>query len=189
MRLFVAIGLPDNWKELLAEPEKKIGWLGKGVKWVEPLGMHLTLKFLGEVDEHVLPSIENGLAAACRWIAPFPMRISGTGTFPSRSRPRVYWAGLEAPGELMELQRRVDEQMISLGFDKEENKFQPHLTLARIKDPIGKDRMTDAVLNFKIEGAPTTVTEVLLMQSHLTSEGPHYEAIRRFPLEGSATPR
>jgi RNA 2',3'-cyclic 3'-phosphodiesterase len=186
MRLFIAIGLPESWKEILAEPQKHIGWLGRGVRWVEPRGMHLTLVFLGEVEDSQLPAIENCLETACRECAPFSMRLKGTGTFPNPKRPRVYWAGIDAPRTLLDLQARIEACTVALGFEKEEREFRPHLTLARIKEPIGKDRMTDALLKFKLESEPLAVSEVLLMQSHLSSDGATYEALRRFPLTGSA---
>jgi len=184
MRLFIAIALPESWKQILAEPESKIGWLGGGVKWVEPRGMHLTLRFLGEVSETDLPALEAAIRSAVEGCPQFQMRIHGTGVFPNPRKPRVYWAGLEAPQGLMDMQARIEKQMQSLGFEKEENPFRPHLTLARIKDPMRKERMTDAILNFRLESDPISLTEVLLMQSHLSREGAHYEAIRRFPLSG-----
>lgn len=184
MRLFIAIDLPSEWKRLLAQPEESIGWLGRGVKWVEPRGMHLTLKFLGEVDEKTLPDIRNGIAAACRGTDSFKIRLRGTGVFPNPKRPRVYWVGIEGASALLDLQKRIDSGMQGLGFPAEEHPFQPHLTLARIKEPIGKQRMTDALLAYKIESEPGMIREVLLMQSHLSRDGAHYEAIWRCPLGG-----
>jgi RNA 2',3'-cyclic 3'-phosphodiesterase len=183
MRLFIAIGLPEDWKQILAQPEASIGWLGRGVKWVEPRGMHLTLKFLGEVEPPQLTDITDGIRDACTGISQFSMNIHGTGAFPNAKRPRVYWAGLVAPSGLLELQKRIENAMQDLGFAAEEHPFRPHLTLARIKESVGKDRMTDALLNFRLESEPIIVSEVLLMQSHLSPGGARYEAIGRFPLD------
>jgi 2'-5' RNA ligase len=180
--LFIAIGLPDSWRRILALPEASIGWLGRGVNWVEPRGVHLTLKFLGEVEERVLPSIHTGITIACKTAPQFSLQIRGTGVFPNPKRPRVYWAGLIAPKTLADLQASIEREMQALGFEPEEHPFSPHLTLARIKDPVGKERMTDALLNFKLESEPIQVTEVLLMRSHLSREGARYEAVGRFSL-------
>jgi 2'-5' RNA ligase len=188
MRLFIAIDLPDDWRRILSEPEQSIGWLGRGVKWVEPRGMHLTLKFLGEVDEKLLPGIHTGTIAACSDAAPFTIRLRGTGVFPNAKRPRVYWAGIEGPSSLLQLQARVDSEMQRLGFPAEEREFRPHLTLARIKEPIGKQRMTDALLSYSLESEPAEVRELLLIRSHLSSEGARYEAIWRCALGGDAPP-
>jgi 2'-5' RNA ligase len=183
MRLFIAIDLPEAWKQILALPEASIGWLGHGVKWVEPRGMHLTLKFLGDVEESQLAAVKAGITRACKGCTAFPMQIHGTGAFPNNRRPRVYWAGLVSPPTLMELQSRLESEMQVLGFPRDEHSFRPHLTLARIKEPIGKDRMTEALLNFRLEGDPIQVSEVLLMQSHLFPGGARYEAVGRFSLE------
>jgi RNA 2',3'-cyclic 3'-phosphodiesterase len=185
VRLFVAIGLPESWKQILAEPAEKIGWLGRGVKWVEPRGMHLTLRFLGEVEDRQLSELQDRLHRAAHAAQPFSMRIHGTGTFPNPKRPRIYWAGLEAGPALMDLQARIEDEMQTMGFEAEEQRFHPHLTLARIKDPIGKQRMTDALLSYRLESEPITVHQILLMRSHLSSEGAHYEPIQIHALGAS----
>jgi len=149
--------------------------------------MHLTLKFLGETDEQILPKLEPALVEACNGVTVFNMKISGTGVFPNAKRPRIYWAGIEAPPNLLALQSRIDLAMQSFGFEKDDHPFRPHLTLARIKDPNGKARMTDALLSFGLESEPVTVSEVLLMRSHLSAEGARYEALRHFPLAETAT--
>jgi 2'-5' RNA ligase len=182
MRLFLAIGLPDDWKLLLAQPEASIGWLGRGVKWVNPTSMHLTLRFLGEVEDHEIPMVVKRVEPICRRFAPIEMRIHGTGVFPNVKWPRVYWAGLIVPKALLDMQHEIEEAMEDLDFEPEVQAFQPHLTLARIKEPSGKDRMTSALLNFRLDSAPITVTEVLLMRSHLSSSGAHYEPVHRFSL-------
>jgi len=177
MRLFIAVNLPESWKDTLAKPREAIEWLGRGVKWVEPRGMHLTLKFLGEVEEGLLEEIEAGIDRAAEGIRPFEMRISGTGVFPNRKRPRVYWAGIQAPSPLLVLQSTLEKEMEALGFEPEEREFKPHLTLARIKEPRGKERMTDAVLSFRLDGEPMVVDRVSLMRSHLSSAGARYEEL------------
>jgi 2'-5' RNA ligase len=185
MRLFIAIGLPEDWKKTLALPEASIGWLGRGVKWVEPRGMHLTLRFLGEVEDHELPSIIEAVDRICRRVPAFSMRIHGTGVFPNPKRPRVYWAGVDAPKSLITMQQEIEDAMQDLDFEPESQAFKPHLTLARIKEPIGKDRMTEALLSFRLDCDPITVSEVLLMRSHLSADGARYEAIHRFSLSQS----
>jgi RNA 2',3'-cyclic 3'-phosphodiesterase len=182
MRLFIAISLPDDWKQILTQAEASIGWLGHGVRWVEPHGMHLTLRFLGEVTEAQLPAVTSSITDACHGIVPFAMRIKGTGVFPHAKKPRIYWAGLEAPAVLLDLQTRIEERMTNLGYEPDANPFRPHLTLARIKDPMGKQRMTDALLDYKMESAPVMVSEILLIRSHLSSDGARYETLHRFPL-------
>ena len=182
MRLFVAIDMPDEWRALLAKPQESIGWLGKGIKWVDPTSTHLTLKFLGETPPNLLDEIKLRLAESCARFPAFTMRIRGTGVFPAPKKPRIYWVGIDAPSKLLELQADIEREMESLGYEKELREFSPHLTIARIKDPMGKQRMTDALLSYKIESAPVRVTETVLMRSHLSEDGAKYEPLAHFPL-------
>lgn len=182
MRLFIAILLPDEWRASLSEVQKKIGWLGKGIKWVEPENLHLTLKFLGETPASLLPQIEEAIRNACQECEPFDMQISGTGTFPDSRRPKVYWAGLKAPRSLIHLQTRIAGSMHALGFEDDGKSFVPHLTIARIKEPIGKERMTQAVLAYKLSSAPFRAASVSLMESMLKQEGPVYREVQRVSL-------
>ncbi len=183
MRLFIAIDLPEGWRELLAKPQQSIGWLGHGVKWVDPKSTHLTLKFLGETAPNLLEEVKVRAAESVAQFPAFTMRMRGTGVFPEPKKPRVYWAGIEAPQTLLDLQVNLEQAMEELGFEPEQRAFSPHLTLARIKDPMGKQRMTEALLNFKLESEPAQVTEAVLMRSHLSEDGAHYEALARFPLK------
>ncbi len=182
MRLFVAIDVPSEWKRLLGEVQSSIGWLGKGVKWVSAETMHLTLKFIGETDESVLPALTRTLNECGHRFDPFVMQLRGTGVFPNRNKPRVFWAGLKTDGTLMDLQQSIDDKTAELGFESDANPFKPHLTLARIKEPIGKERITDAFLNYKIESEPITVNRVALVRSFLQPDGARYEEVGEFHL-------
>jgi RNA 2',3'-cyclic 3'-phosphodiesterase len=182
MRLFIAIDLPESWRELLAKPQESIGWLGRGVKWVDPKSTHLTLKFLGEVAPNLLDPVKLAAARACEQFPAFTICMKGTGVFPDPKRPRIYWAGVQAPETLLGLQAEIEREMEELGFEHEERKFNPHLTIARIKEPAGKQRMTEALLSFKMESEPVEVKETLLIRSHLSEDGARYEPLAYFPL-------
>jgi 2'-5' RNA ligase len=183
MRLFIAIDLPEDWKDRLAQLQSSIEWLGRGISWARPQGMHLTLKFLGEVPEEQLGDITAGMERACKGTAPFEMRMKGTGCFPNSKRPRVYWAGLHGGETLLTLQKRIEDETERLGFPKEERDFTPHLTIARIKDPMGKERMTRALLDYELETDSVQVREVLLMQSILKPTGAEYRPQSRTELK------
>jgi 2'-5' RNA ligase len=185
MRLFLAINLPDEWKTLLQQPQEAIGWLGHGVRWVDPQGIHLTLKFLGDVDDEQLPVINDLLSKITANYSTIKLVISGTGVFPMVKRPRVFWAKVKAPDVLAELQSELESALTPLGFPVEDREFQPHLTLARIRDPIGKKRITGAFLKFKLSSDPFLVDRVSLIRSHLSREGAQYEEISAYPLAQS----
>lgn len=174
--------LPDEWQAILKEPQTKIGWLGRGIKWVEPENLHLTLKFLGETPDALVPQIKQALGECATTVEPFKIAIQGVGCFPNKQRPRAYWAGLSGSKPLVTLQNAIAERMDDLGFEPEEKAFVPHLTVARIKEPIGKERMTQAFLNFEMRSESHLVTTVSLVQSTLRQEGPIYTVLHDFPL-------
>jgi len=174
--------LPDEWQAILRQPQEKIGWLGRGVKWVEPENLHLTLKFLGDTPDTLVQEVEDAIYESCQGIEPFKMAIQGVGCFPTKQRPRAYWAGLTKSKSLETLQTNIAERIEALGFEPEEKKFVPHLTVARIKEPIGKERMTQAFLNFELRSAPFVVDRVSLVQSTLRQEGPIYTVLKDYSL-------
>lgn len=174
--------LPEEWQKILKEPEQKIGWLGRGVKWVEPENLHLTLRFLGDTPESLLPQVEDAISESCVGIAPFKLAIQGAGCFPNKQRPRSFWAGLSNSKSLEILHEEIASRMNELGFEPDEKKFVPHLTVARIKEPIGKERITKAFLSFDLRSAPYQVDHVTLVESSLRQEGPTYTVLKDFVL-------
>jgi len=183
MRLFVAIDLPSNIKKKLANIQARLKEANAGVRFVSPEGIHLTLKFLGEVAEDRVGKVIEALAENVPRISPFNLKVEGLGAFPSISRPRVVWAGVKAPDELLTLAEEIEKAMVKLGFPKEERDFSPHLTLCRIKSPQGIDRLIKIVMEEKdISLGEFTADGYFLIQSILRPEGARYIKIRRFNL-------
>jgi 2'-5' RNA ligase len=133
MRLFLAINLPTDVRETLWEVAAPLRTARYPVRWVAAEAIHLTLKFLGDVDDMREDEIAAGVAAAVVGAKPFPLPVGGFGAFPSAQRPRVVWAGLEPVPSLELLQHRVEQEMERLGFPTEGRPFHPHLTLGRVK--------------------------------------------------------
>jgi 2'-5' RNA ligase len=137
LRTFIAINLDQEIKIALSQlvselkarsPEKR------GIRWVKQEGMHLTLKFLGEINEEKVSQIKSILKQISEKYKPFPLRVKGTGTFPPKSKvPRVLWVAIEEVEDLKRLQSNIEEEMESIGFPKERRTFHPHLTLGRVK--------------------------------------------------------
>lgn len=185
MRLFVAAELPASHRAALADVCES-GRRG-GVRWVPGDNVHLTLKFLGDVDEELVPKIEEALAAVAAPAEPFALSLSGCGCFPNARAPRVIWLGLaEGAGEAAALAAAVDRALEPLGFGREKRPFKPHLTIGRVKDP----RAAAATATQKIKSlgdyaVPAARLEaVALVKSTLTPEGSVYEAIGRWRLGG-----
>ncbi|MGH7247403.1 MAG: RNA 2',3'-cyclic phosphodiesterase, partial [Pseudomonadota bacterium] len=139
MRAFIAIDLPEAVRAGLGRKQAEFRAARESrpndhISWARPEGIHLTLKFLGEISEDQTKQVTESLAALGSF-EKFAVEIKGFGFFPDARRPRVFWAGLEAPPALGELAAQVEAAMQTLGFAPETRPFAPHLTLARFKNP------------------------------------------------------
>ncbi len=178
MRLFIAIELPDDLKSAL----DSLGMDVPGARWVPPEQLHLTLAFLGEVEEKTAEEVSERLALIDS--PSFQFCFSGTGCFPNRRRPRVLWAGLVPSPGLMRLAGRVHGVVLACGIPLEERPFSPHITLARLRFPAAMEVEAFFSMPQKLKLPPFSVREFTLFQSRLTPSGAVHIPIRTFPLAG-----
>lgn len=176
MRLFIAIELPDNLKTALS----RLRWGIPGARWVPMEQLHLTLAFLGEVEETTAGEL--GEALALIQISPFRLCFSGTGCFPNRHRPRILWAGVEPHQRLTHLAAKVHEAVLACGIPQEDRPFSPHITLARLKFPAVREVDAFLAMPQKQKLPPFPVREITLFQSRLAAHGAVHIPIRIFPL-------
>lgn len=183
LRLFVAVALPPEVRDVLA---RAIGRLRdaelRGVRLVTPGAVHVTLKFLGNVDAGLVPPLAEALGEAGSGVAPFELALQGVGAFPNERAPRVLWAGIAGDtGALAGLARRVDEACATLGFARERRAFTPHLTIARLRDSAtvnDRGRAAQALAAIRADvGGRFTVDALHLIKSTLTPAGPLYETL------------
>jgi 2'-5' RNA ligase len=180
IRSFIAIELPEEVREGLARLKKELERdEHKFVKWVDPGGIHLTLKFLGNIPSKQVAKITEAIEVAAQGISPFHLEISGLGAFPSLRQARVFWVGIGGEVEkLSRLQQKIDSALAALGFAKEERSFVPHLTLARIRQGASlMERRTfgELVGSTVFEDKYHVEVEVIsLMKSQLTPAGAIY---------------
>ncbi|MGD1060412.1 MAG: RNA 2',3'-cyclic phosphodiesterase [Methanomassiliicoccales archaeon] len=176
IRAFIAVDISPT-RELLSF-HAALDAVGKGLKTVGEDSTHVTLKFLGEVGEDRLPSIEECMKAAAVDVRPFEVVVKGAGVFPSRSKARVVWAGLEGAEPMALMVARLEDCLELLGFPKEGRDFMPHLTLARVKDPRVSSRAAAIADGLKeVEFGRQLVSEILLKKSVLSSRGPTYSNV------------
>jgi 2'-5' RNA ligase len=187
MRLFVAIDLNDEARRSIAAEQKRIAdalaaQRSSTLKWVRPDHMHLTLAFLGEVNEgHALPVIE-AMGSEISDAKPFAIALGGLGVFPPHGAPRVLWLGLlEGAGAVVNVQRGVVDRLSALGITLDERVFHPHLTLARWRRSRPADRRLVAGADRGAAIARVEVLGVTLYQSRLSSSEPTYTALVRAP--------
>jgi 2'-5' RNA ligase len=188
IRAFIAVELPSFLKEELGRVESilKAGNTTP-VKWVDFESIHLTLKFLGDIESTRVGEIIEGIKNACVGISPFELKIKGLGVFPNPARTRIAWVGLvDSTDELSLLQRNIESEMEKLEYERETRKFSPHLTLARVRDqatPDERKRFGNLVTATAFSSERITVNSVSLMQSRLTRQGALYTRLGSIRLE------
>lgn len=192
LRLFVAIGLPDDVRAGLADAAERLRAAGasSGLRWVRPEGIHITLKFLGATVEGRVPAIDGALRTALRDATPFWLRAEGFGSFGGRRNLRTIWVGVGGETDtLASLAGRVEQALVPPGFERERRAFAAHMTLARVPEPTPaaeRERVYDVLQRF---GPPAfaafTVDRVSLMQSELSPGGARYTALGTYPLAGA----
>jgi len=183
IRSFIAIELSEEAKEGLARLRKELEKdEHKFVKWVAPGGIHLTLKFLGNIPSRRVAEITEAIVKAAQGISPFHLEISGLGAFPSLKQARVFWVGIGGEvDKLSRLQQNIDSALAALGFAKEERSFVPHLTLARIREgasPLERRSFGELVGSTIFEDKYHIKVEAIsLMRSQLTPAGAIYTCL------------
>lgn len=162
------------------------------MRWTDPEGIHLTLKFLGMLSPERLPVVQRAIEEGCDGRRPCRLALDGLGTFPSLSAPRVLWVGVFGEVDaLAELQHQVEGALARRGLPRERRRFSPHLTLGRVREGISPAeirRIGPAVLDTATPAPQEIPVEaVSLMQSHLLPGGARYTCLARWPLgpEGS----
>jgi 2'-5' RNA ligase len=179
MRTFVAVELSEDVRRALRDVQARLRASGADVKWVEEENLHLTVKFLGEVQDERLVNVIAAMRLAVASLTTFSVSIGGIGAFPSLTRPRVVWAGLQAGGEPFKaLRERVETAMDDIGFPREGRAPHPHVTLGRVRDPRRLKRLPELLKAEPTETLGTmTVEKLTVMASQLSPKGPRYTPI------------
>jgi 2'-5' RNA ligase len=189
LRTFIAVGIDKGTRDRAVKLQEALGRAGADVKWVEPENLHLTLLFLGEVEDKTLPAVCRVVADVAAGRAPFEMSVEGAGAFPSARRPKTLWVGVgEGTQELVKLHDALEPPLLDLGcYRREERRYTPHLTLGRVRGD-GDDRLAVALARQSgWQGGVVKVREVLVMSSDfgLRPEGPTYTVLGRGKLGAS----
>lgn len=180
MRVFVALDIPDEVRDAIRSFVGNLEKSCRGARWAGVEGIHVTLKFIGEVSPEKVRRIQAELATV-RSAHPVEMSFRDVGFFPNERHPRVFWAGITATPNLAELATEVERRMESLGIPREQRPFRPHLTLARFKSEEGLERLREALGDFKsVEFGSTRTREFHLYQSQLKPRGAEYTRLATF---------
>lgn len=181
MRTFVALNLPPDERTRIHAALEPLRSRGLPVRWVDADALHITIKFLGEIEGQEVTPLNTALAAVAALHPPQELRIGGFGAFPSLRRANVLWIGVSGDALLERLQRDAELALSRLGYVRELKPFRAHITVGRTKSGArapDMERFAGAV-----DYNSTVRIETLdLMRSHLGSDGAHYEALARWPL-------
>lgn len=189
-RTFIAVEIGDDIRKNAAALQQRLARTGAAVKWVEPKNLHVSLLFLGEVDDRELVGVCRAVKEAAATEPPFALRVSGVGAFPTPRRPKVVWAGItDGADPLVRLYTVLEEKLLALGcYRKEERAYTPHLTLGRVKGEADGQKLAPELPKLLAwDGGHTAVSEVIVFGSELRREGPEYTVLGRGELTGPTT--
>ena len=179
MRCFIALELDDSIKDKLQTAQEFFQNLRGKIRWCSRNQMHLTLKFLGETKDDLVPKVIEAIKSASSEIPKFEFSVEGLGAFPPTGQPRVLWTGIKSDDNLIRLQKNIEEKILPLGFPKENRDFSPHLTLGRVKERIDVNayRQVIAEKNQFKAGIQRT-GKVILFSSQLKPTGAIYTPVK-----------
>jgi RNA 2',3'-cyclic 3'-phosphodiesterase len=183
LRLFIAARPPDTVLRGIADLSGSLGSRGDGVRWVNGDGIHLTLKFLGNVDEAMVRAIDEAASGCARGVGEIRLAVGGVGVFPDLKRARVVWVGLAGDIRRLESVRNALEQAcFTLGFPKEGRAFRPHLTLGRVKDRLSVETIRKIEQSRDVVLGDMVVDAIELIKSDLSPSGAVYTTLFHYPL-------
>ncbi|MGI9467282.1 MAG: RNA 2',3'-cyclic phosphodiesterase [Rubripirellula sp.] len=187
IRSFIAIKLAPDVNRNSTRMLQRLRQSNDGIKWVPTDNLHLTLKFLGDVDNTEVPDVCNVIHRVCSNHAPFHLDFGGTGGFPSRERPRILYAGInDASGALTKIVSQLETSLAELGFKQEPRDYVPHLTLGRTRSTsklANSDVMDRLAAEQDTELGGMLVSSLQLVASFLDKSGPTYQIMDTIPLD------
>lgn len=184
MRCFIAIDIPSGIRESLAKLIFHISAKSSGVKFVQPENIHITMKFLGEVDEKKAQDVIASLKVLSASHSAFSLEIKGAGVFPDPKRPNVLWVGIPESAPLQALYQEMEASLALLSFEKEARRFSPHLTIGRVKERHSAGFAVHELLKHSGEVFGSfEAREICLMQSVLKPSGAEYSTLATFGMK------
>jgi 2'-5' RNA ligase len=185
IRAFIAIEPTAQIRSALGDIQSKLqrADLGAKVSWVKPGGIHITLRFLGDVPSSQVEEIGSAMGRAAGGHSKFRIACGGVGVFPESGSPRVVWAGVtEGVDSLSRLSRDINMQLSQLGFPPEDRAFKAHLTLGRVKSRLDRSRLLSLVEKLETPPMKMVAEEVILFRSDLRPQGAIYTSLKRIAL-------
>jgi RNA 2',3'-cyclic 3'-phosphodiesterase len=183
LRTFIALETPEKERELFSRLQSGLRESNADVKWEQESKFHSTLKFLGDTEDSLIPTIKTHIAAICRENSPFTLMFDSIGFFPNWRNPRVLWIGCSAHGpQVTRIKNLLDKILAPMGFEIENRTFHPHITLGRIRSDNGVKHLLSIAENLTFEPSLIAMKELTLVKSILRPEGSEYSVLEKFLL-------
>ena len=184
IRSFIAIELPPQIKLNIKDIQNRLKSSGSDVRWMRPESIHLTLKFLGNIEQERIPEISTVIEQCSTGNPSFMLDVCSLGAFPNERNPKVVWVGTKDESRhLHKLQRTLEKGLSKIGFREEKRAFSPHLTLGRVKSPKKKRELAQKLEDYRqCECGTFEAKEVCLLKSELKPGGAVYTKLRTFAL-------
>jgi len=188
MRAFIAIELPREIKDYLKQLQDKLKTAGLDLKLVEPVNIHLTLKFLGEINEQQTEKIIKAMENVSDTKPAFKISLGNLGVFPKITSPRIIWIGIDVgASETIQIAKELEEKISLFGIPREEKRFSAHITIARIKSAINIEGLVQNLKHLTGQKQKAELgfqaTRISLIKSTLTPKGPLYETLKEVSLK------
>jgi len=187
-RIFIAVQLPDGVIQKITRISNyfQTQLPQRALKWVETENLHLTLRFLGEIPEKSIDKVQQVMAQVAKGQKSFELSISGLGMYPHPKQPRTIWLGVQGAKPMIALQSQLEDALESIQIERENRPFNPHLTLARIRDRTSREvahQIGETLASFKVDSLGAfPVSQIHLVESQLTPQGPIYTTRFTAPL-------
>ena len=188
IRSFIALPIPDPVRDLLRGTIKNLDdGMGGRIRWVRPEGIHLTLKFMGDIDVTVINKLLSLLPEVANGFTPFELTMAQLGCFPNNRRPRVLWAGVKGNlSALRDLHIAIDSLAGNIGLPREDREFSPHLTLGRVNRNLSEShihRIGNLIKTTNLPDSPSWINQTIdLMRTELDPAGSRHYLVESFPL-------
>lgn len=184
-RVFVAVDISAEAKarviNLTSEMRREFPDVRVG--WEKPEKLHLTIKFLGDIEHHRLDALQKAVAETAKLLSPFLLEMQGTGCFPSPKKAKILWAGInDTENGLRNLYEMLEEKAAEGGFEKENRLFKPHLTVGRMSEPEKSGKLTEGFLQAEFEPVSFEVSEIVIYESKLQPTGSVYSVVSKHQL-------
>ena len=185
MRAFIALELSEEIKKELSRLQEELKKTGADVKWAKPENIHLTLKFLGNVEENKIAQIKEILDGISSQNKPFEISLFKLGAFPSLNYPRVIWVGIDKGcAETEKIAALAEEKLENMGFGKEKRPFSAHLTLGRVRSGRNKAGLKEIISSLEVKPKSCAIEGITLFQSTLTPRGSIYTPLHAAVFKG-----